>query len=194
MHQEAAIAARTAASSAPWPPWLVRRVGPAPGIIKRRRLAGRAHLNIYRLDQGERPCPNRSAPLSSIRVRREACDHIGSLPRRAAERCCKPGSTAEQSPNVVAEHARSREPFEQPRRAGQRVDQDADHAIFDLLSGKPPALRAIRSTGFAARREQIGHRALPTRSTTSWISGPTFPSQARVTHTLLPASSACLPG
>jgi len=70
---------------------------------------------------------------------------LGSFPWRAAEQRCKTGGAAEQSPNLVTGHTRTTEPFEQPRRAGQRVHEDADHAIFDLLSGKPPTLRVILS-------------------------------------------------
>src|ERR1700759_3560830 len=76
----------------------------------------------------------------------ELSHNLGSFPWPAAEHRCKTGGTAEQSANLVTGHTRTVQPFEQPRRAGQRVHEDADHAIFDLLSGKPPTLRVILSS------------------------------------------------
>src|ERR1700730_11344858 len=49
------------------------------------------------------------------------------------------------------------EPLEQFRRASQRVDEDPGHTIFDLLSGEPPTLHAIRS----CRGDQRGGDVVP---------------------------------
>jgi hypothetical protein len=59
--------------------------------------------------------------------------------RLSPERCRKTRRTGKQSPHLIAGYVGSAERFEQPSRAGQRVDQYADHAIFNLSSGHPPA-------------------------------------------------------
>src|SRR5438045_167911 len=46
---------------------------------------------------------------------------------------------------MVAGHTGGTKPLDQFRRAGQRVGQDLDHGLLDLLGGEPPASRAIRS-------------------------------------------------
>src|SRR5262249_2367566 len=63
--------------------------------------------------------------------------------------------TAEQFPHLVAGHARHSGPFEQPRRVGQRVYQDADHTISDPPGGQPPELSAIVSCRGAQRRRDV---------------------------------------
>src|SRR5215831_7752988 len=88
-------------------------------------------------------------------LRDELADYLGALLRRAAEGGGKTSGTDEQFPHLVAGVGRNTTSFEQPCRVGQRVDQDADHTIFDLPGGQPPELSAIVSCRGAQRRRDV---------------------------------------
>ena len=70
--------------------------------------------------------------------------------------------TPSRSLTEEQDHDRSPEPFEQPRRTGQRVHEDADHAIFDLLSGRrrdrPRAARLTRRNRLQRRVQKSRKR------------------------------------
>jgi len=126
------------------------RFGAAPLVINRGRQLASAVARRLRGAERDFSAQQRGAPhldddsvLLKNDLFRELPNDFGLFCRRAAQRHGKTGGTAEQSPHSVTGQVRSTEPFEQPCRAGQRVDQDADHAIFDLVSGEPPALQVI---------------------------------------------------
>jgi hypothetical protein len=85
----------------------------------------------------------------------EPSNELCSFSGRATERRRETGRTTEQFSNLVAGHTGWSESFEQPRRAGQRVEQDANRTIFELPSAERPALSAIRSCLGDQRSEDV---------------------------------------
>src|SRR5215831_2761724 len=109
-----------------------------------------------------RDSPLNSTPyrtLMTIRLSQTTTDKLsndfGALLRGVAEGGGKTSGAAKQFSDLVAGYARHTGPFEQPRWAGQRVDQDADHAFLDLPGGKPPVLYPVPSCRGDQRRRGV---------------------------------------
>src|SRR6516225_8956096 len=133
--------------------------GASPGntilVATPRRLKSTAAVNSIVLAPGASDTREGKSPLNSAPCRTLMTICLSStmtcstssrtiLARSSgARRRAAASGTAEQFPHLVAGHGRRTKSFEQPRRVGQRVDQDADHTIFDLPGGQPPVLSAI---------------------------------------------------
>ncbi len=112
--------------------WLRESVSGGMEVPHRRKRRHRKHVHAT----GNKYCRASHVLLSTVRSWTLLLPHGRMVPGSAVP-------LTERLGQLKARPGTAR--FEQRRRTGQRVDQDADHGIFDLPNGQPPALRAIGS-------------------------------------------------